>query len=488
MKLNDFNFGYADASKEYAYYKKMFDVSFHDPFNFIDKLINGHKYLVVGRKGVGKTAILSKIKSITDKEQNSSSITLNLAEFQYSRFKKLKVGQDITGSNKYKVSWELLLLLKIVKHLYEKLEVENDNLINIVSTLEDIGINIESTSLEKDIKFLSKVKLGGELGLKLVKLNGNIDLQKTKNEKDYWENVNEINEYLIKSLMNLYFPDKKYFLLLDGLDDILRIKIEQQEIIKSLIRCIDELNIKFLELPFKVKIILSIREDIMNELTDPDMNKIKRDGALNVDWRSKHEELQELVIKRLKYSGITTEEAREFMNTLLPSKVRKKSAWDYMLDRTLYKPRDILQFFKTCQEEFPEYSYLTSGNIKDATKNYSSYYLIQEMKDELSGFIKDEYIMYIPDVFKSIGDRNFNLHRFKDLLDEALKPNNISIEEAKKVMNLLYNAGYIGQLITNFDKSKTSVNFKYRNPNSRFDYRNNFIIHTGIKAGLEIAL
>lgn len=479
MLLKEFEFGYADASKEYIYAKDLFDLSFHDPNDYIDKLINGNKYMVVGRKGVGKTAILSKIKFITDKQEDNYSEVLSLSNLEYNTFKKTKIDKDVQGSNKYKRSWEFLLLLSIVKQFYKSNSVENELFLELVGFLESIGININDAKIKSDVTFLSKLKLGT-----------NIHIFKAELEKDFSEDVSDYSfnigfliEKIKEVLETIHLPDYKLFLLIDGLDDVLRYKVDQHEIIKGLIRAIDELNIFLYELDVYIKIILSVREDILNELNDPDMNKIKRDGSINVDWRNKQGDLMDLVRKRLIYSGLPEAESHKYFENLFSLRMGKKYTWDYIFDRTLFKPRDILQFFITCQDIYPENDRITKGELKDCIKRYSNDYLIEEMKDELSGFIEDEYIQILPEIFKQIGNKDFKINDFSEFISEQI---DISQSKVNNLITLLYSAGYIGQLIRS--KDRTSVQFKYRNPGSRLDFGNNLILHYGIKAGLGIAL
>lgn len=58
-------------------------------------------------------------------------------------------------------------------------------------------------------------------------------------------------------------------------------------------------------------------------------------------------------------------------------------------------------------------------------------------------------------------------------------------------MILLYEAGYVGQLIPTQVKNggqRKSVIFKYRNPSSQVDLMQTFIVHQGIQAGLGVRI
>ncbi|EII2720212.1 hypothetical protein KQQ92_002353, partial [Staphylococcus pseudintermedius] len=225
------------------------------------------------------------------------------------------------------------------------------------------------------------------------------------------------------------------------------------------------------------------------KVTDPDLNKIKRDGAVRLDWSRNTDDLKSILELRLMYSGLKKGDASLFLENLFPNKIRNKKSWDYILDQTLYKPRDILQFMITCQELFPEENFLKFSQFKEAIKSYSSDYFINEMKDELSGTSDDETINILPQIFKSIGNKKFSFAEFKQhFIKQYSFSKKIEDSELKLLLITLYESGYLGQLIYVGKNQKASVNFKYRNPNTTLDLANTFIIHQGIQHGLGVRL
>ncbi|NGC23432.1 hypothetical protein G0X79_12850, partial [Staphylococcus aureus] len=137
MKLKDFTFGFADAEKEYARERGIFKDSFFDPKGVTEQLLNTQKFMIVGRKGVGKTAFLSKIKYLSDHQDNLYTYSLKLNDFEYSTFSKTSIEKNTMGTQKYKDSWDFLMLLLITKILYENFShCENENLIELLSFLE----------------------------------------------------------------------------------------------------------------------------------------------------------------------------------------------------------------------------------------------------------------------------------------------------------------------------------------------------------------
>ena len=227
---------------------------------------------------------------------------------------------------------------------------------------------------------------------------------------------------------------------------------------------------------------------IFYHVNDPDLNKIIQDGALYLNWSDKLDDLRELINLRFGVNGIPSDEACKCWEKIFPPKIRGKKTWEYVLDYTLYKPRDVLQFLKYCQMIYPENEKLTLSETLNVLKTYSNKYFLEEMKNELSGFIDDELIYEIPSIFRKLGGRAFSLVEIQKLANENNVKREVSVDETKMLLLYLFEAGYIGQLLDNGKNRKRSVIFKYRHPTARIDYYQQFITHQGLHSGLGVRL
>lgn len=487
--LEDYEFGYADAEKEYNRIPDIFEKSFYDPKKIVNKLTNKHHFLLIGRKGVGKSAVNSRIRYISSQSEHTFTFPLQLNDFEYTTFSKTSIDKDALGTQKYKESWEFILLITCIKILNNEFKMtESDELAKLVLFLEKIGFSVSlDLNYKKNVTWLSKIKVGNNLAA--------LDLEFEKefgiDPRTYLERISLLNEKMFEVINSLYMNQKKAIIIIDGVDDILRFKKNQLNMLSSLIRSVDYLNEKFYGNNISIKVILCIREDILATITDPDLNKIKRDGAINIDWSNAIDDLKKVVELRFQYSGVSEEESSGYWYKIFPKLIRNKDSWEHFLDHTLYKPRDILQFLKTCQDLYPNYETLGYKEMRRAIKEYSKDYFIEEMKNEVTGFIDDSMINMIPSVFQRIGDNKFSFYDFvKHFNQQGISSKN-SEDELKHLLILLYEAGYVGQLIKSggkYGRAYTSVIFKYRNHNSQIDMSQTFIVHKGIQAGLGIKI
>ena len=125
--------------------------------------------------------------------------------------------------------------------------------------------------------------------------------------------------------------------------------------------------------------------------------------------------------------------------------------------------------------------------MKSAIKKYSCDYFIEEMKNELSGYISDVLINTLPSTFQRLGSNSFTFEKLLQIINEQSNSKEYSEQDVRQLVLVLFESGYIGQLI-NANYCKTSVVFKYRNPSAVIDYNEKMIIHRGIQKGLSIIL
>ena len=364
MKLKEFEFGFADATKEYSRNPIIFEKAFCDPRNVIEKLIESYQFLLIGRKGVGKSAYCSKIQSISSNSDNLYTYPMNLADFEFSTFSKIGIDEDVIGTQKYKTSWDFILLWTIFKILYNEMQItECDKVNDVIFMLDKLGFLIDE-GYKADVTKLSKIKVGANIKI------FDLEFEREFNTKpaSYLERISLISERMMSVLTDTYLNGRQIVIVVDGLDDILRYKKNKMEIVASMIRSADYLNEFMITNKQKIKIVILIREDIIGMINDPDLNKIIQDGSIFLNWNNRSNDLKEVVNKRFSLIGITQEQAAKCWKDIFPSKIKNKGSWEYVLDYTLYKPRDVLQFLKFCQNEYPDNEKLTLSETQNVLK------------------------------------------------------------------------------------------------------------------------
>jgi hypothetical protein len=261
------------------------------------------------------------------------------------------------------------------------------------------------------------------------------------------------------------------------LDDALRGKQFSSDIITGLIRAAESINYK-LRLTLHLKIIILLRSDIFELCRDPDLTKIKRDSTINLSWTK--EDLQDIVIKRIKNKYPQYQGFDEFWREFAPQRYKDKKSSTFLFELTLLRPRDILQFFIECQDLYGKKSSLTYSEFSTTIAGYSKNYFISEMKDELTGVFSDKIVTAIPAIFSELGNRTF----YEEELQQIILSQNIEIS-ARKMLETMYSSGYIGQVRLR-DGEKQFVSFSHVNPFDKFSPTDKCILHRGLVKALNI--
>lgn len=482
LTLKDYIFGYADAEVEYTHKKEIFSHAFYDINNNLDKLINGHHFMLVGRKGVGKTAYSAKIREMASSESGICAATLLINQLEYRTFNKLADNKYV-GTQKYEMIWKWSLCIQIIKFLINDLKItENEGLNTLVDILENNGI-VLSDSLPMIVKRYAKIH--AQLSVK------NITFKYSSGDENITIDMFEFIEKMLAVLYTVGY-NKKIILIIDGIDDILRFKKDKIEMISGLIRAANNLNLSFRQTNTNFKNIILIRNDILYLINDPDINKIKRDGSINLLWDQ--DSLKEMLDLRFKLLENKKNDI-DYFSLIFPVRIKNNKAWDFIIDHTLLRPRDILQFLVQAQNMYPNKSKLSYAETLNVLKAYSTDYFIEEMKDELSGLIDDQCIQSLHPIFQKIGDRNF---LYSDFKESVIKVEGKEKDDSyyREILLALMECSYVGQIVpvTTYNKNtkrhetKNQVHFKYKSPRLTLDLSNKFIIHRALHKSLNFSI
>lgn len=493
IKFSDFEKGYTDAEKEMMYNPK-FNAIFHDINGTYNRLINikSPKAILLGKKGVGKTAYASMISSTNN--PNRITFILQLHELPYNEFVNITdTNGQVLGTQRYLHSWYLLLLTSIVKRLKEDDVADKEALKNLKKIIYDLGF-IDNRDFVRDI--LTASKFNFKTNLPTMEFSIGYD----GSQKVKFLNLTDLTNYFADTYKNLGIT-KEVFPVIDGVDDVLRVNTSEEEIkdiLSGLIRAVDSLNTK--NYNNNTKFILVIRDDIAKIVNDPDMNKIIQDRGEKLDWytnkaRGTTDNLILLFNKRYlvnKQLDLTNNRYK-IWNSLFPRRIKGYSSWDHFLEYTMYRPRDVIQFLNKFIEKYPNHSKINIPTFNDELKNFSKDHFFEEMKNELIGFLDDEIIDSLYKILQRLGSqnrRNFTLEEmlttYKDLGYNYDRP------QIEGILLTLFNLGYIGiirqvnQKINGEYKQRTYLDFKHKDPRYSFDSKAKFVIHKGLFSALNI--
>lgn len=456
---------------------------------YIDELLNSSKWLVLGRKGTGKTAIYEYFKKSSPKELNQYNvIPLNFKDYPWPFHKMYK--ESMEGElTAYQKSWLYLITVKLISQ--------------IIKIKEDHGIKI-SKDLVKIKKYFSDIygspnpslievikgKIQRIEKISFPSIDGPADISLTTGEISFEElsrNV-ELKEKLRYNAFSLYnYLDKilkqeitseRFYVIIDQLDEnwLTEELDEHSKVLINLIHACQYLNKEFSK---NIKVIVMLRTDIYETLRFNDKTKIYQDSAIEVKWDS--ETLDDMFferIKKYKPEEVSLDLSLKSNSIFEVKTVRHgASPFKHILRRSFYRPRDIIVYMNKIRTNYTtsKSGLYTSSDIYSAERDYSI---------NMYGELLDEWVNQKPlierylGLLQSIGVQTFT---YSDYYDKYLKHiGDASKSTVDESLLFLFQNSIIGQ--------KINVNWEYycTNPYIQIDLEKIFHVNNALKNRLNL--
>lgn len=380
----------------------LFDCFVDHPALEVARDISNSRMFISARTGGGKTALIRKI--VSQYPETSSVIDLPGLSMDYVansdivRFlKSLDVDLDLF----FQALWKHVFCIEYIRLRYQVNNRESSK--SIYRQFTDIFRNDDRRqsalkylsewegkffiTMDENIKEVTsklETKVSGEFGGELEKFSARAGYARTLSGEKRSElvarakrivNAEQLAELskVLELLSKVGEGDKyqgHYYILIDRLDEKWVDESIRFDLIRALIECLRSFN-KIRNL----KIVVAIREDVLErvvqETKDFGFQREKYDDYfLRVIWNEA--QLRELVRKRINslYKRKYTSENVTF-HDVFRNKVSNKDPLDYILERTLRRPRDVISFINECLERAQGNTEVTPRILKEAESEYS---------------------------------------------------------------------------------------------------------------------
>ena len=360
-----------------------------------------HQCIILGRTGTGKSALISELKNHAehcieiDPQELSLSYISNSTILKF--FESLGVDLDLF----YNLLWRHILAVELIKYKYDirNEETKRGVLARFAQLFEDDVAKVRALDYfdewggkfwletERRIHEITEKmedKLKG--ALKLGSTDYGIDLEKAKtlglevkaeikhNAQNIVSSVQikELNR-LIELLADYSFDDdqQKYYIVIDKLDE----KWVDDSLRYRLIRALIETIKVFKKIP-NVKIAIAIRRDLLDRVfentRDAGFQLEKYENYfLSLGWTS--DQLVNLLDRRINHVfEYKYTKGHVYFKDIFPGLIHKQPTAEYILKRTLLRPRDVIMFVNACIEEAANTPQITVQTVKNAEERYSA--------------------------------------------------------------------------------------------------------------------
>lgn len=478
MKFKDIKFGRISAEDEFTYSPELIIDGFLDEYGYIEELLNTEKFLVIGPKGSGKSAIGSKLELISKEKKDIFTKKFELRNFPYNHFTGIIHSKE-APEIQYLKNWEYILIIACLNSFINDSSFHYPKkALIILKKLLDLGLlsSKGKINLEQIVKTTTDKKF--EIDLKAFKYE-------TSKQEEKISNIEQLF-IILKELFYSIELKSKHYIILDDLDYVFTERENQVKSLSALILAVDDMNKSFYLKEIPAKIVIMCRTDLFNSLSGPNKNKIKQHSGIMLDWfqetsNLKNTNLAKLINLRTKLS--LKSEIDIFEHCLPPDFYHrgvKKETLHVLFEYTRHTPRDIIQLFNEIQKHTKQSIRPSKDNIKYALISYSKDYFISEIRDELYGFVSEDEIKYFGALLIAVGKYRFNEGDLKREIQNNDKYKSIDYH---RLINALYNCNAIGQI----DNYTNFVTFKYRNPFVEYNPNNDILVHNGLQKALNLS-
>lgn len=465
MKFSDYEFGYDSAEEERRVNSRLLtDKLYKAPE--IRSVIEGDQHAVIlGRKGTGKTAALEHFTLMNDGHPEKF-----ITKQEFKNFSHIGLGKVVRGTSepevKYPDAWLWMLCIMAIESFSRDASAISD----IPSELPELVNSLKVAGLLKNPTPQGIVSASSKRSFKF-KLPGFFELNENYEQPDGPADVVTFAQNLRAFLQKLS-SNSRHYILIDGLDDVLASRSVQQKTLSSFFHTLIELNDDLLSNNVPIKFVVFCRTELFEELSSPNLNKVKRRRVYELDWyKNPRDPLSSELMNLVRFRSRSDVVHKHFDSTI---DGQKSIYW--LMALTRFTPRDFLQLLSCIQSISSQFSgALPDHVIKGGAGVYSKDYLYPEILDELSGFTGQ---LTPAQVLRSIATFGARSIRVKELREELL---NAGLEDSQfdRILYRLYDSGAVGAVNEN-ELGDNRFSFRYRNKPIEIKSYHAISIHKGL--------
>ncbi|CUW47377.1 P-loop ATPase, Sll1717 family [Novacetimonas hansenii] len=464
---------------------------------------NRFNFLVLGRKGAGKTAVFQHLNENSSKylETRDQIESLSLQDYSWD-IHSLLSAEGKAASISYIQSWKYIIYLLAVSKIAER--GHNSRQINAASKLINRIYGSPAPSLgeligQKIFK-LTRMKLpSGGLGLDAVDLGnisldgGELSFSDVQSDPTLQSSLNQSIERLTfifeSALLELQVEETRFFVAFDRIDEAWDASSYEASklIISGLIGACEYINLKF---KGTLRPIVFLREDIFETIDLNDKNKLRTDCGELLAWNKAG--LTRLILERVNFFAKKNflPEISKVEDLFDRDQMRQQRApFDHIMLRTMVRPRDFIHFLNLVKQDMIDRrdntfeveevnpDRLECQAIYNVEPKYSEW-LVDELKDEW----RAQYptIIQLFEAIQSMGTTNFSA----DDLKCAIKKIGIDCSDnnVKSYLKFLYENSIIGFRVGKSNQWKFRCFFRAQG----FIESDTYKVHDGIHRGLNL--
>ena len=304
------------------------------------RVSSGEKAIILGNRGAGKSAIF---QILAQRERHRGSIVIELApeDYSYEMLSEI-LASEASGSwaklGAYAVAWKYLIYLLVMKAVTRAGDIRRGSAAEIAKYLRDNHADEAGSRLGALVSYLKRME-----GVKI----GPVEASIRARELTRLYRLDELKP-LIGHLHNV-LRDHRVFVLVDELDRGWDASEDAKAFVAGLFQACVTIN----DVSPNLRVYMSLRQELYDSIPElyEDAQKY-RDLIETIVWEEP--QLLKMMANRIRYSVPALNQQTDeecwtavFAETL---EYRMNKSFNYMVDRTLYRPRELIVFATEASE------------------------------------------------------------------------------------------------------------------------------------------
>jgi hypothetical protein len=294
-----------------------------------------------------------------------------------------------------------------------------------------------ATWMDKTFKVARAIKKIG-----VIHIEAEIDTDTAQQQmEDFADRLDEIPDAFVEAVQAL---NKPIYILVDQVDEIWEPSRESEALVVGLLRAAKELH----EQISSVHVITFLRSDIFDALQFHDSDKF-HSSEERIVWNK--DDLKSLIALRARTSTSISgkrDATDKIWRTFFPATVDGKDSFEYLLQYTLMRPRELIQLCNLCRDKAQNnhHGKIEASDITEALPQYSKWKL-RDLRDEYSvqyPFLERVFLgvfQYSPARVTKDEIREL----FDPLKEQLLKEfDRFYFEPISNLLQILYYMGFLG--------------------------------------------
>ena len=436
------------------------------------KVATNRVYLVLGRKGAGKTAL---VRHFTKDDNDPLQRALNLRSYAWNIHKAVADNRG-TEIEAFVASWRYVIATQAASALLEKY---NRDVSDAARTLRDFfSQNYGDTRVDLAKIFAVKRLIFSKATIEpRVAGFGAGSISFEKQEQQFGFVIDAVTDTIIEHCKTIISRNGTPLVALhfDELDTgIEKLERDRQLMIAGLVLAAQSIRRSLGVREAKIRAFIYLREDIWQAFSFSDRNKITHGAAQLLLWtRETLRELVDIRIRSISGGNFDFDDLVDDQN--MPG---KQSKWDYIVNRTHDRPRDVIAFINQILEaRRDKAAKITNADMVAARPRYSSYF---------KGEVEDEIRAHWPEweeALQAIGDIGYLTFEREDFIERYNKrvSKGNTVKDGARALEMFFNYSIIAYLRPR-PRGGTDWIWKYKQPDQNFDANaERFKVHTGLQ-------